>query len=168
MIHFNLVQLWPILLGTGKEWNIWWEDLSNFVTPLWHNYNLLCGNRPFVQPSWSTLGINTCGDIKKLEYHEKGLFFCHSFHNVKPIYYIDSLHRVKYFMPLFLEILMIMAYRKWNPQILSHRKFEYYIKSIKKDILNRNVRLLKSIFIYMHSILAKTSSIEHTYVQKTF
>ncbi len=37
--------------------------------------------------------------------------FCYSFQKVKPIYYIDSLHRVKYFKPLFLEILMIMAYR---------------------------------------------------------
>ncbi len=37
--------------------------------------------------------------------------FCHSFQKVKPIYYIDSLNRVKYFKPLFLEILMIMAYR---------------------------------------------------------
>ncbi len=27
------------------------------------------------------------------------------------LYYIDSLHRVKYFKPLFLEIVMIMAYR---------------------------------------------------------
>ncbi len=35
--------------------------------------------------------------------------FCHSFQKVKPIYYIDSLHRVKYFKPLFLEMLMIMA-----------------------------------------------------------
>ncbi len=41
--------------------------------------------------------------------------FCHSFQKVKPIYYIYiyiySLHRVKYFKPLFLEML-IMAYRK--------------------------------------------------------
>ncbi len=49
--------------------------------------------------------------LKKIEYHEKGQYFCHSFQKVKPIYYIDSLHRVKYFKPLFLEILMIMAYR---------------------------------------------------------
>ncbi len=33
------------------------------------------------------------------------------------------------------------------------RKFEYYIRSIKKYILNRNVRLLKSMLISMHSIL---------------
>ncbi len=32
-------------------------------TPLWHNFNFVCGNRPFVQPSWSSLGVNTCGDI---------------------------------------------------------------------------------------------------------
>ncbi len=32
-------------------------------TPLWHNFNFVCGNRPFVQPSWSTLGVNMCGDI---------------------------------------------------------------------------------------------------------
>ncbi len=32
-------------------------------TPLWHNLNFVCGNRPFVQPSWSSLGVNTCGDM---------------------------------------------------------------------------------------------------------
>ncbi len=32
-------------------------------TPLWHNFNFVCGNRPFVQPSWSSLGVNTCGDM---------------------------------------------------------------------------------------------------------
>ncbi len=31
-------------------------------TPLWHNFNFVCGNRPFVQPSWSSLGVNTCSD----------------------------------------------------------------------------------------------------------
>ncbi len=38
-------------------------------TPLWHNLNFVCGNCPFVQPSWSSLGINTCGDI----YDNQGL-----------------------------------------------------------------------------------------------
>ncbi len=37
--------------------------------------------------------------------------FGHSFQKVKPIYYIDSLHIVKYLKPIFLEILIIMAYR---------------------------------------------------------
>ncbi len=38
-------------------------------TPLWHNINFVCGNRPFVQPSWSSLGVNTCSDI----YDNQGL-----------------------------------------------------------------------------------------------
>ncbi len=38
-------------------------------TTLWHNFNFVCGNRPFVQPSWSSLGVNTCGDI----YDNQGL-----------------------------------------------------------------------------------------------
>ncbi len=38
-------------------------------TPLWHNLNFVCGNRPFVQPSWSSLGVNTCGDM----YDNQGL-----------------------------------------------------------------------------------------------
>ncbi len=38
-------------------------------TPLWHNFNFVCGNRPFVQPSWSSLGVNKCGDI----YDNQGL-----------------------------------------------------------------------------------------------
>ncbi len=49
--------------------------------------------------------------ITKLNIMKKVNIFCHSFLKVKAIYYIDSLHRVKYFKPLFLEVLMIMAYR---------------------------------------------------------
>ncbi len=41
-------------------------------------------------------------------------------------------HRVKYFKSLFLEILLIMAYRYGNPKIQCLRKFEYNIRSIKK------------------------------------
>ncbi len=46
-------------------------DPSKFCnsTPLWHNFNFVCGNRPFVQPSWSSLGVNTCGDM----YDNQGL-----------------------------------------------------------------------------------------------
>ncbi len=36
-------------------------------------------------------------------------------------------------------------------------KFEYYTRSIKKHILNRNVRLLKSMFISIHLILGWAS-----------
>ncbi len=51
---------------------------------------------------------------------------CHSFQKVKPIYYIYSLHRVKYFKPLSLEILMSMAYRYLKPEIQCLRKLEHY------------------------------------------
>ncbi len=44
-----------------------------------------------------------------------------------------------------------------KPKIQCLRKVEYYIRSIKKDILNRNVRLMKSMFISMHSILGWAS-----------
>ncbi len=37
------------------------------------------------------------------------------------------------------------------------QKFEYYIRSIKNDFLNRNVKLLKSMFISMYSILGWAS-----------
>ncbi len=42
-------------------------------THLWHNFNFVCGNRPFVQHSWSSLGVNMCGDI----YDNRGLRFRH-------------------------------------------------------------------------------------------
>ncbi len=42
--------------------------------------------------------------------------FCHSFQKVKPIYYIDSLHRVKYFKPLFLEFLWLWLTDNENPK----------------------------------------------------
>ncbi len=86
---------------------------------------------------------------------KRSIFFV-TFQKVKHILYRFITHRVKYFKPLFLEILMIMAYR-WKPKIQCLRKLEYYIRSIKKDILNRNVRLLKSMFISMHSILGLVS-----------
>ncbi len=50
-----------------------------------------------------------------------------------------------------------MAYRSWTSKIQCLRKLEYYTRSIKNDILNRKVRLLKSMFISMHSILGWAS-----------
>ncbi len=55
--------------------------------------------------------INTGTSKKHLSIMKKVNIFGHSFQKVKPIYYIDSLHIVKYFKPIFLEILIIMAYR---------------------------------------------------------
>ncbi len=44
---------------------------------------------------------NTGTSKKKKISRKKVNIFCHSFQKVKPKYYIDLLHRVKYFKPLF-------------------------------------------------------------------
>ncbi len=50
--------------------------------------------------------------IKKIEYHEKGQYFLSLISEREThILYRFITHRVKYFKPLFLEILMIMAHR---------------------------------------------------------
>ncbi len=54
--------------------------------------------------------------ILKLLYHKKVNKYFHSFQKVKPMYYIDLLHKVKYFKPLFLEIFMIMLTDNENPK----------------------------------------------------
>ncbi len=62
-IIINLVRLWLTLLKSGKRFERRIGGPFKFCnsTPLWHNFNFVCGNRPFVQPSWSSLGVNTCG-----------------------------------------------------------------------------------------------------------
>ncbi len=47
---------------------------------------------------------------------KKVKIFCHSFQKVKPIYYIDSLHIVKYLKPLFLEIFELWLTDNENPK----------------------------------------------------
>ncbi len=54
--------------------------------------------------------IYTQVHLKEIEYHEKGQYFL-SLISESETHMLDSLHRVKYFKPLFLEMLMIMAYR---------------------------------------------------------
>ncbi len=50
--------------------------------------------------------------LKILEYHEKGQYFLSLISESEThIIYRFITHRVKYFKPLFLDILMIMAYR---------------------------------------------------------
>ncbi len=88
---------------------------------------------------------------------KRGNIFCHSFQKVKPIYYIDLLHIEWNISSIyFLKCWWLWLTDNENPKF-SVRKLEYYIRSIKKDILNRNVRLLKSMFISMHSILGWAS-----------
>ncbi len=67
---------------------------------------------------------------------KKANIFCHSFQKVKPIYYIDSLHRVKKKNSCNFD--------DYGLQIM---KTQYSVSrktliKLKKDILNRNVRLL--------------------------
>ncbi len=70
-------------------------------TPLWHNFNFVCGNHPFVQPSWSSLGVNTCSDIQvhrnKLECREKVISKSETF-----IYFRFIACKVKHFKRFFL------------------------------------------------------------------
>ncbi len=76
--------------------------------------------------------------------------FCHSFQKVKPIYYIDSLH-IKWFISWNFDDygLQIM-----KPQYsVSQKIWIWHKRSIKKNILDRNIRLLKSMLISMHSII---------------
>ncbi len=68
---------------------------------------------------------------------EKVQYFCHSFQKVKPIYYIDSLHNiVKYFKPLFIEILMIIkiTLHIMRTQMSVFQKIRKLYKIIKKGI----------------------------------
>ncbi len=75
--------------------------------------------------------------------------FCHSFQKMKPIYYRLITHRVKYNPNLTLTLFWSV-----DDEIRILHKIN---KNIYIYILNRNVRLLKSMFISMHSILGWTS-----------
>ncbi len=57
----------------------------------------------------------------------------------------------------FLKLYWLWLTDNKKPKFQCLRTLEYYIRSIKKDILGRNVRLLKSMFISMHSILGWAS-----------
>ncbi len=91
--------------------------------------------------------------------------FCHSFQKVKPIFYIDSLHRVKYFKPLFLEIFMIMALwkdKKKNNQCL--RKFEYYIRSIKKGYFKQKCQASEK-YVHFYALNTWLGLLLHEFLQ---
>ncbi len=91
-IIINLVRLWLTLLKSGKtvERRIGGPFKFCNSTPLWHNLNFVCGNRPFVQPSWSSLGVNTCGDM----YDNQGL--C-SFQALRANFVYQHLHILFFF-----------------------------------------------------------------------
>lgn len=63
-----LYQFVPIIANSVQVWRRaerWMGSPIKFCknTPLWLNINFLCGNPPFFQPSWSSLGINMFCDI---------------------------------------------------------------------------------------------------------
>ncbi len=83
--------------------------------------------------------------LKNIEYCEKGQYFCHSFQKVKPIYYIDSLLiewniSSLYFLTFLDYGLQIMK----TQNLVSQKIWILHKNNKKKDILNRYVRLLKS------------------------
>ncbi len=79
-------------------------------TPLWHNFNFVCGNRPFVQPSWSSLGVNTCGDM----YDNQGL--C-SFQALRATFCLPA---SAYFVFLQLRSALKAYGVPWSSSISSH------------------------------------------------
>ncbi len=79
-------------------------------TPLWHNFNFVCGNRPFVQPSWSSLGVNTCGDM----YDNQGL--C-SFQTLRTKFCLPA---SAYFVFLQLRSALKAYGVPWSSSISSH------------------------------------------------
>ncbi len=79
-------------------------------THLWHNFNFVCGNHPFVQPSWSSLGVNTCGDI----YDNQGL--C-SFQTLRTKFCLPA---SAYFVFLQLRSALKAYGVPWSSSISSH------------------------------------------------
>ncbi len=77
---------------------------------------------------------------------KKDIILCHSFQKVKPIYYINSLNIEWNITSLyFLKCWLLWLKKNENPKISVSENVN--IGPIKKDILNRNVRLLKN---YVH------------------
>ncbi len=110
-----------ILMGCHEYLYIFvciWYDEDSFTQIKWSNADEVT-LRAVMEMLFMYLQVH----LKKCEYHEKGQYFCHSFQKVKPIYYIDSLHIVKYFKPLFLGILMIMLTDNENPKFSVSEKF---------------------------------------------
>ncbi len=114
-------------------------------TPLWHNFNFVCGNRPFVQPSWSSLGVNTCGDI----YDDQGL--C-SFQTL----------RAKFFLPasayfVFLQLgSALKAYGvPWSSSISSHPMRDWIAPSACRPSV--------SLHLHLHLVIWQTLLSKATY-----
>ncbi len=91
-------------------------------TPLWHNFNFVCGNRPFVQPSWSSLGVNTCGDM----YDNQGL--C-SFQALRAKFCLPA---SAYFVFLQLRSALKAYGVPWSSSISSHPMRDWIAPSARR------------------------------------
>ncbi len=95
---------------------------------------------------------------KKIEYHEKGQSFLSliSESEIYFCYYIDSIHiEWNILSPYFLKVWWLWLTDNENPKFNVYQTILILHKINKKDILNRNVSILKSIL--MHSMLAWAS-----------
>ena len=68
--------------------------------------------------------------------------------------------KVNYFKPSFVLILMIMTYSSWKPQIQYVKKFEYFMKAIKKYIFNTEMSAFWKVCFYALSTLWGPSCIK--------
>jgi len=106
----NSIQVW-------KKAERWMGGPPKFCrnTPLWHNQRLLCGNKPFNQPSWSSRGVNTLGDI----YDTQGL--C-SIQDLRTRFYLPA---SSYFVYLQLRSALKMYGVPWNSPLPSHPMLQW-------------------------------------------
>ncbi len=118
-IIINSVRLWLTLLKSGKRKRKRGPFKFCNSTPLWHNYNFVCGNRPFVHPSWSSLGVNTCGDI----YDNQGL--C-SFQTLRTNFFLPA---SAYFVFLQLRSALKAYGVHWSSPISSHPMWDWIAPS---------------------------------------
>ncbi len=117
-------------------------------TPLWHNFNFVCGNRPFVQPSWSTLGVNTCGDI----YDNQGL--C-SFQTLRTKFCLPA---SAYFVFLQLRSALKAYGVPWSSSISSHPMRDWIAPSAGRPSVSFVINNFYFIFSHttQHNIQNKT------------
>ncbi len=131
-MYFTVPQLWP---NCCCERNI--SQSSGFIL------------RPLTDLIYIQVHLN------KLEYHKKVNIFVTHFTQVKPIYYIDALHiEWKMLSLYFLKFWWFWLINNENPKFSVSEILCRILHKInkKRDILNRNFRLLKSMFITQYLV----------------
>ena len=73
--------------------------------------------------------------------------------------------KVRYFRPLFVIILIIMAYSLWKPQIKKFKNLEYFMKSIKNSIIkiitNKSLKYLNLHVMSLCNILVSSFKLNY-------